>query len=175
MYHSISFFEPDDDLTQVSDWTFGETEAPGVNTWVNWHLIPSSRPVVNPPGVTTSFVDLPGRDGALDLTDYLTGGPVLGQRQGSWEFYVYNEHPSSTWDNIRYNIMTYLHGKRKKCVLESSGNLNSKGQIKPSRFWIGRFTVNEWKSESYHSTVTIDYVIEPWNISIKNPEGNLHL
>ena len=43
------------------------------NTWDDWHLIPKSRPLVNPPSVKTNVVDIPGGDGALDLSTALSG------------------------------------------------------------------------------------------------------
>ena len=36
------------------------------NTWDDWYLIPSSRPVVNPPKPKTKYIDIPGADGHLD-------------------------------------------------------------------------------------------------------------
>ena len=70
MYHSI---------------TFGDK-----NTWDDWHLIPSSRPLFNPPTPKTKYQDIPGANGKLDLSEALTGYPVYDNRIGSFEFYVMN-------------------------------------------------------------------------------------
>ena len=63
MYHSI---------------TFGTK-----NTWDDWHLIPKTRPLVNPPTVKTNYVDIPCGDGVLDLTETLACRPVHNNRNGS--------------------------------------------------------------------------------------------
>lgn len=60
------------------------------NTWDSWFLVPTSRPLVNPPSVKTHFVTVPGASGVLDLSEYVSGEPVYGNRTGSWEFYVMN-------------------------------------------------------------------------------------
>ena len=70
MYHSI---------------TFGDR-----NTWDDWHLIPSTRPLFNPPDAKTHYVDIPGANGQLDLIESLTGYPLYENRTGSIEFYVAN-------------------------------------------------------------------------------------
>ena len=46
------------------------------NTWDDWHLIPTTRPLFAPPGVKKNIVSIPGGDGSLDLTEALTGRPT---------------------------------------------------------------------------------------------------
>lgn len=60
------------------------------NTWDSWFLVPTSRPLVNPPSVKTHFISVPGMSGALDLSEYIAGEPIYGNRTGSWEFFVMN-------------------------------------------------------------------------------------
>ena len=64
MYHSINFGNK--------------------NTWDDWRLIPTSRPVFLPPDVKKVLVDLPGSDGVIDLTESLTGYVKYGNRKGSF-------------------------------------------------------------------------------------------
>lgn len=142
----------DDSSFQGHSITFGSLSGGkivGKNTWDDWHLIPSSRPKVSLPGVQLNIVDIPGRDGGLDFSDYLTGQPVLSDRSGSWEFLVDNDHED--WMTIKTAIMDYLHGKRLQCALEDD----------PSYYYEGRFNLNEWRSESWNSVVIIDYVVGP--------------
>ena len=58
------------------------------NTWDDWKMIPSSRPVVAPPVEKVVSVDVPGRDGTTYLSNSLTGYPVFKSREGTWEFYL---------------------------------------------------------------------------------------
>lgn len=125
MYHSI---------------TFGDK-----NTWDDWHLIPSKRPSFNPPTVKSQYVDIPGGNGVLDLTESLTGYPLYNTRTGSWEFYV--ENGFKPWDELYSEISNYLHGQKLRAILEDD----------PGFYYEGRFTVDEWNSDSWWSTITISY------------------
>lgn len=129
MYHSI---------------TFGTK-----NTWDDWHLIPSSRPVFNPPVLKSKYVDIPGGDGSVDLTELFTASPKFGNRTGSFEFIVAPDYLS--WEFAYSTIMNYLHGKRMHAVLEDD----------PLYFYDGRFTISEWKSNKNFSIITIDYTVGP--------------
>lgn len=138
MYHSI---------------TFGDK-----NTWDDWHLIPSTRPLFNPPDVKTHIVDIPGANGQIDLTESLTGYPLYENRTGSWEFNVVNGYQD--WDVLYSEILGYLHGKTMKAYLEDN----------PYFYYEGRFEVNEWKSDKWWSKITIDYNVYPYR---KEPNSSI--
>lgn len=122
------------------------------NTWADWYLIPSSRPVFNPPKPKTNYVDIPGADWHLDLSTTLTGDMAFNGREGSIEFIVDNGHMD--WAALYSEIMDYLHGKYLKAVLEDE----------PSFYYEGRFSVNQWKSEPQNSKIVIDYNVRPYKI-----------
>lgn len=125
-----------------------------MNTWDSWHLIPKSRPLFNPPSVKTNYIEIPGGDGSLDLTTALAGRPVYKNRTGSWEFYVENGYKD--WAVLYSEIMTYLHGKKLKAILEDD----------PDYYYEGRFAVNAWKSDPNWSIITIDYEVAPYKRSL---------
>lgn len=135
MYHSITFINSSNEEK---------------NTWDDWHLIPSSRPVFNPAEVKTQYVDLPGGNGQIDLTESLTGYPVYKNRTGSIEFYVENGHES--WDVLYSKIANYLHGRTLTAYLEDDSGF----------FYEGRFDINEWKSDKWWSIITINYNVYPY-------------
>lgn len=126
------------------------------NTWADWYLIPSSRPVINPPDVKTKYVDLPGADWHLDLSTVLTGDVAYGSRTGSIEFIVDNgqlsDYKASKWNVLYSEIMDYLHGRLLKATLEDD----------LSFYYKGRFKVNQWASEEHNSKITIDYELSPY-------------
>ena len=145
--------------------TFGEISGNrivGRNTWSDWHLIPSSRPVVAQAGVSTAYVDIPGRkDGPRDATENLVNRVVYGQRSGSFEFLVENDH--EYWETLRMKIAGYLHGKNMKMCLEDD----------PEYYYEGRFSLSEWKSESWNSKITINYAVKPFKYRISTGERRL--
>lgn len=133
MYHSI---------------TFGDK-----NTWDDWRLVPSSRPLFKPPAQKVKTLDIPGGDGVLDLSQSLTGYPVYQNRTGSIEFYVMNDF--KPWHMAYSDIMDYLHGQTMQARLEDD----------PEYFYEGRFAINEWKSEKDWSKIVIDYNVGPYKWS----------
>lgn len=124
------------------------------NTWEDWHLIPSSKPSIAAPSVVTKFVEIPGADGMLDLSDYLTGRPTYGQRQGSISFYSANRGEIN--ESIHEDMMKVLHGKKIKMRLMSD----------PAYYYEGRFSVGPIESGSSYSGVTITYQLDPYKIRI---------
>lgn len=123
------------------------------NTWDDWHLVAEERPLFNPPELKTNYIEIPGSDTILDFTESLTGYPTYYNRKGSWEFYVMNGYQS--WDKLYTEIMEYLHGLTHKAFLEDD----------PDYYYVGRFTVNEWKSEPQWSKIVIDYNVEPYKLA----------
>lgn len=147
MYHSLIFEKVVNGKTNT------------YNTWEQWNLIPSSRPVFAQPSVQYKYVDIPGRDGQLDLTDYLLGSrPVYSDRKGQFDFYVSNDYADPdrrNWTNRRAEIAKFFDGSKMKCTLEDD----------PESYFYGRFMLKEWKSEANFSRVILEYQVEPYRYS----------
>lgn len=124
------------------------------DSWKDWHLIPSSRPVFATPEVKTNFIDIPGADGGIDLSEALSGYPVYKNRNGSFKFLVDPNHMS--WNVKLAEITEYLHGKTLRAILSDE----------PSYFYEGRFWVSSWESGSNISSVTIGYDVEPYKRNV---------
>lgn len=139
-YHSMTFYNA----------RFGYK-----NTWDDWHLIPSSRPVFSPPKMKTDIIELEGADGVIDLSTALTGFPTYSNREGSFEFIVVNDY--GNWKDRYSEIMNYLHGRTMQVVLEDD----------PDYYYEGLFTVDEWDSQNdgTWSNITINYNVKPYKIS----------
>lgn len=125
--------------------TFGDK-----NTWDDWKIVPKERPVFAPPKVKTTYIDIPGGNGSIDLSESLTGYPVYENRTGSFKFYVMNGY--ADWQDRYSEIMNYLHGQRMKAVLADD----------PDYYYYGRFTVDSWDSGDTWSEITIGYEVEPY-------------
>lgn len=66
----------------------------GVESWGDLALVPTVRPAIAPPEIKTNFVEIPGGNGSLDLTEALTGEPTFSDRIGSIEFIVLRRNMS---------------------------------------------------------------------------------
>lgn len=142
MYHSIIFVDG-----RISK-----------NTWDNWHLIPSSRPVVSRPSINFKYIDIPGMDGSLDVTNYLTGKPSYSDCSGSFEFIVANDY--GDWPSRKSELSSFLDGREMKMYLEDD----------PQYYYIGRFSLAAWNSGANYSTVSISYRVKPYKFRASNGE-----
>jgi len=124
------------------------------NSWTDWHLVPSSRPVFAPPKPKTDYVDIPGMNGSLDLSEAVSGRPVYNNRQGSFDFYADVQYKDkSSWIKLYSEIMAYLHGRKLEAYLDDE----------PYYRYIGRFEVDSWKSGDGNS-ITINYDVYPYKM-----------
>lgn len=126
------------------------------NTWADWYLIPSSRPVFNPPEPKTKYVEVPGANWHLDMSTALTGEMLYNGRTGTLEFIVDNgalsNYNHEAWFELYSSILEYLHGQLLRATLEDD----------PAYYYEGRFSVNEWKSDPHNSKIAIDYNVSPY-------------
>lgn len=154
MYHSLTIG------TRTTQTKSGSTYSviSGKNTWDDWFLIPSTRPLVNPPKPNTKGIQVPGRNGTLDMSTVLTGYMTYQNRTGSWEFIVDNDHWD--WSTAYSTIMGYLHGQDKYVALEDDKEFYYKGLL----------SVNSWKSDKSWSLITIDYDLHPYKRTIQSSE-----
>lgn len=124
------------------------------DSWKDWHLIPSSRPVFSPPEVKTNVVDVPGMDSGIDISEVLSGYPLYKNRTGSFEFIV--DPDWKPWNVLYSEIANYLHGQYLRAILTDD----------PSFFYEGRFSVNDWKSSAKNSSIVISYDVEPYKRNV---------
>lgn len=129
--------------------TFGDK-----NTWDDWKILPTERPVVAPPKPKTTYIVIPGGNGALDLSESLTGYPVYENRTGSFKFRVMNDYVE--WHERYTEIMEHLHGRSMNAILADD----------PNYFYKGRFSVDSWESGDTWSQITIGYTVDPYKWSV---------
>ena len=139
--------------------TFGSGEIvdgilEGENTWTAWHLIPSSRPTMSMPSAQNKFVEIAGMNGSYDISDYLTPNITFADRSGNFDFVVDNDHED--WLTIYRKISTYLHGQPMKMILADD----------PEWYYVGRFSVDTWKSDAIRSSISITYRVSPFKYSV---------
>lgn len=149
--HSISFGEAGRDKTIAS--------TNHLNTWRDWHMVPTSRPSVNAPKARTNQVTVPGKDGILDYSEVM-GGVRYENRTGTWEFAVYheiNEALGLKWTDIYSDLMTNIHGQELQVFLEDE----------PKYYYTGRVFVKNWKNDKWFSTVTLEYDLDPYKFTVE--------
>lgn len=127
------------------------------NSWRDFHLVPANLPMLAPPGVKTSYLDIPGGDGAIDASTVLTGFPTFQNRTGEFQFDLLDENYYPIDNYIRWaeaysDIMDFFHGQQMQCYLTDDA----------SYYYEGRFAVKSWTPGQKPSRVVIEYNVKPY-------------
>lgn len=138
MYYSLT----------ISDWKIS------ANTYDDWYLVPTSRPYFAPPTFTSATIEIPGRNGSIDVATSLTKFPTFGNRTGTIEFLIHPDSPY-TWYETYQKVANYLHGQTKQISLEDD----------PAYWYEGRLTVDSFKSDKRYSVIVIRYDLQPYKKS----------
>lgn len=129
--------------------TFGE-----FHSFRNWKLLLNERPKISPPAPKTIYIDIPGGDGHLDLTESLSGNVNYNTR--TIEFVFITKAARKNWPLLYSEILDCVHGKEMKIILDED----------PEYYYIGRVFVNEWKSSEKYSTIVINAEVDPYKYDI---------
>lgn len=156
MYYSLTFIPFVEEVGQHAQPPFDITT--DRNTWEHWRIVPTSRPVFAAPSPKTSYTDIPGANGKLDLSQALTGYPLYNNRSGSIEFVVMNDFRH--WQTAYTDIMSTIHNRKLICVYEED----------PEYYYVGRWSVQSWSTGNDHSRIVLSYDLEPykWRIYDSN-------
>lgn len=116
----------------------------------DWQLLLSRRPEISPPSPKTNYIDIPGGDGCLDLTESLTGD--VQYRTRAIKFTFVTVRPRRQWTDLYSDIQDCIHGQRMKIILDEA----------PDYYYAGRVTVNRWESSEKYSTIVVDAEADPY-------------
>lgn len=120
-----------------------------IHTLKDWGLIFAPREI-SPPTPKTSYLEIEGRDGSLDLTEAL-GGVKYNDREFSLEFTIVNR-PYKELDELTSKIMNFIHGTRLKITIYSD----------PDYYYLGRCQVDKISINSNPKTISIKCKTEPY-------------
>lgn len=121
-------------------------------TFDDWGLKLQSL-VVSMPEAKTNYVDVPGSDGSMDLTEAL-GTVRYNNRELQMMFDVVAT--PERWHSLTSDIANYLHGQCLKVILDTA----------PNYYYIGRLSLDSSKSDYYMNHMTITGNMEPYKYEV---------
>lgn len=114
------------------------------------------------PSVPTDYlIDVPGRDGPLDVMEGIFGKVVYGQRELKFVFGVRN-CTYANWETLLTTIATAIHGQR----------LHITPDTDPDYYYVGRCEVSTEKSNSVSAQITVTCTCDPYKY---DSAGNKYL
>lgn len=123
------------------------------NTWDDFHLIRTSKTISSPEPKFVK-VEVDGADGDLDLTEYF-GDVKYKNRKLSFNFSTATVKERD-FLTLFSEIQNALHGQYMKIILEED----------PDFYYMGRVSVNPWKSNKNIGQLTIDCDCEPYKYKL---------
>lgn len=120
-----------------------------IHSYRDLNLVLSSVSI--PPATAkTTYVDIPGGDGSVDLTEAL--GEVKYKDRGcSFTFTIF---PYEDFEEKKKHISNLLNGKRCKITLDKD----------PDYYWIGRCTVDNYASNKNLHKIVVKATVAPYKL-----------
>lgn len=134
---------------------YGITFDDKYHTYKDWGLRLLSINIPSAP-VKESLINIPGRNGSIDLTDF-NGGPFYSDRDGIEIVFDLLDGSFSAWLTIVELISSVINGKKLKMVIDDEIN----------RYYIVRLNVNTQKSDPIMSQITLTGKAEPFKNDIE--------
>lgn len=79
------------------------------HSYKDFGLVPTSKPIINLPSPKLEYLDIPGIQGEIDITESLGGEVLYEMRTGSFEFLVSDPEK---WQEVYGKFLSTVHGKR---------------------------------------------------------------
>ena len=116
----------------------------------DWHLLMTYKNI-GESVLRTNYVTIPGRDGYLDLSEAY-GNQNYDNRNLEFQFDLFDN--SNTWWNTYDKIKAYLHGKRRKIILDADNEF----------YYEGRCSVSALTHEKTVAHITVTCNCEPYKL-----------
>lgn len=110
--------------------------------------------VISPPVPKVKKVDVPMRDGAVDLTHALSDEVMFENRMLLLTFAVTD--PVHTWAAKISEIENYLHGKNMQIIFDDD----------KAFYYYGRVSVNKWTSNCTIGTLVLECDVDPYKYDL---------
>ena len=127
----------------------------GFHTWRDFHAVIQNSDIVGSPTPNTNYVDVPGGNGHIDLTEALTGDVTYSNRTLTFELAM--KTMPSLWPQLTKKIYNALHGKAVQVILDEE----------PSHYFYGRVTVESSARSQIAGQVNISVDCVPYRYEIE--------
>lgn len=139
-----------------------ETDEATYHTLDDWGFALGNNNYISDPELETFYVNVPYRDGMVDLSTALTGRRVFKKRELS--FLLGGVRPRMDWDGEISDIRNKIHGRECKITLDNDREHYWVGRVYLTNFdrmrGLGSFTLSVPQADPYK--YNIEAIGEPW-------------
>lgn len=124
-----------------------------IHSYYDLNLVLSS--VTIPPATPkTNYIDIPGGDGSIDLTE--AHGEIKYKNRECTFVFTVSPDDDLTFEERKMKVSTALNGVRCKIILDKD----------PNWYYNGRCTINEYKQDKNLLQITITATVEPYKYKL---------
>lgn len=109
---------------------------------------------ISEPVPQTKIVNVPGRNGAIDLSEVLSGTVKYNNRTIKIQFTITDN--VNEWESKRQELATKLHGEKMRIVFDDD----------EAFYWLGRVEVGDLKPSGSCAEITISANVDPYKYNI---------
>lgn len=127
----------------------------GKHTNYDYGLYVTNTNPVAPPEAKTQHIEVPGRNGNIDITETLTGYTIYGNREITLQ--LGGKKLENAWPSFMSNFINEIHGKQVKVIFDDN----------PDYYYIGRAVVeSDYTRGNRIATFTVTIDAEPYKYEI---------
>lgn len=126
----------------------------GIHSWTDWGLRLKEMKI-GLPKIKTAYLEVPGMNGSLDLTEAQNGGVKYGNRELEFKFDARN-CGYQKWLTLVSNITAEIHGQKKKIIIDTD----------PGFYYSGRCSVESKKDNDVLAEIIISCDCDPFKIDV---------
>lgn len=113
------------------------------HTLKDWGLAIGNNNYIGTPELEENYIQVPGMDGVLDMTEAVTGRPIFKSREIKVNFGGLRERQS--WDSVISDMRNKIHGQKIKLTFDND----------PDYYWIGRAEIVDFDRSRDLGTFTL--------------------
>lgn len=133
-----------------------------IRTDEDWNLLLKPREIPKP-SPKTNYVDIPGSDGKLDLSEVVGGEIKYSDFTIPFKFTVLDE--DLDWDSKVSEITNFIHGKLMKIIISSD----------PNYYYEGRCEVDKFTSSRVLGNIDINCNVKPYKLKHEKTIVNINI
>ena len=126
------------------------TDFGGIHSSRDLHLI-QQKVEVEPAEPKLNLIEVPGADGAVDMTEQPAGRVTYKTRKITWTFALY---PGENWDAKHGQVNNALNGRRCHIILDTD----------PDYYYEGRLSVNKHNVDGLLRQIEVVAVCQPYKL-----------
>lgn len=121
----------------------------------DWEIILSAK-TLTPPEPQATRIEIPGRDGSLDISEALTGEIRYNDRIATLGFTLV-EGSYEEREILLSEIFNIIHGRKLNIILPDF----------PDRYLVGRCNITDRDNDKSYGVFTVEATCEPWFYAVE--------